>query len=308
MASLRLVSASGQAIDVSKDTTVVGREADCDVVLSDGSVSRRHARIERRGDSFFVLDQGSANGTHVDGERVGEAELRDGQELRFGAVRFRVELLEVVELDATVARPGAPLNVKPPPDLEETHPSFPAPPLPPLPTGLPQQPSSPPPPPPSPEPFDRTESPVPPMPAPPLPKKGRGPFFWMLAGCFGCLGTAVLLVALLAGGVYYMTSGPAAVVRGQLEEIRLGQRDRAYERLSESYRARLSRAEFDALVEAHPAMRNNADSSFWQRSLDTSTARLTGMLTSASGGREPVSYELVKEQGGWRIAAIHFGH
>ena len=38
------------------------------------------------------MDQGSANGTFLDSQRVAEAILRTGQELRFGAVSFKVEM------------------------------------------------------------------------------------------------------------------------------------------------------------------------------------------------------------------------
>ena len=93
MAALRLVPTSGAApIDVSSDNALVGREPTCDVVVSDGSVSRKHARLERRGEDWAVVDQGSANGTFVDSQRIVETVLRTGQELRFGAIPFTVEI------------------------------------------------------------------------------------------------------------------------------------------------------------------------------------------------------------------------
>lgn len=67
---------------------VVGRMADCALRLNDGSVSRRHARLELRGDSWWVVDQDSSNGTFRNGERGQEFELRGGDLLTFGAVAF----------------------------------------------------------------------------------------------------------------------------------------------------------------------------------------------------------------------------
>jgi FHA domain len=67
---------------------VVGRMADCALCLSDGSVSRRHARLELRGESWWVVDQGSSNGTFRNGERGPEFELRAGDLVTFGAVAF----------------------------------------------------------------------------------------------------------------------------------------------------------------------------------------------------------------------------
>src|SRR4029077_519413 len=46
------------------------------------------------------------------------------------------------------------------------------------------------------------------------------------------------------------------------------------------------------------------DSTFWNRSVKNDTATLSGMLTSASGTRERVTYELVKEGGTWKISSI----
>ena len=92
MAALRLVPTSGAApIDVSSDSALVGRDPTCDVVVSDGSISRKHARLERRGEEWAVVDQGSANGTFVDSQRIVET-ARTGQELRFGAIPFTVEI------------------------------------------------------------------------------------------------------------------------------------------------------------------------------------------------------------------------
>jgi predicted component of type VI protein secretion system len=91
MEVLRLVPSTGAPIVVEKDRTLFGRDAGCDVVVNDNSVSRRHAVIERQAERWLVLDQQSANGTFVDGQRIIQAYLRTGQELRLGSVTFRLE-------------------------------------------------------------------------------------------------------------------------------------------------------------------------------------------------------------------------
>ena len=92
MANLRLIGETGTELEFTLDRTLVGREASCDVVVEDRSVSRKHAVIEHRGEGWTVVDQGSANGTFVNGQKVAEAELHDGHELRLGMVTFRVEI------------------------------------------------------------------------------------------------------------------------------------------------------------------------------------------------------------------------
>jgi WD40 repeat protein len=51
-------------------TIVIGRATDCDLVLDDPSVSRRHCRLTRGAEGWLVEDLGSANGTLVDDARA----------------------------------------------------------------------------------------------------------------------------------------------------------------------------------------------------------------------------------------------
>ena len=55
---------TGQTWELDYDGIVLGRDTQCNVVISDRNASRQHARIERRRDKFFVVDQ-STNGTFV---------------------------------------------------------------------------------------------------------------------------------------------------------------------------------------------------------------------------------------------------
>lgn len=73
--------------------TTLGRGADNDVVLSDASVSRSHARIVRTESGFRVEDLDSFNGTAVAGVDLhgGGAHLADGTELSVGDVRLLFE-------------------------------------------------------------------------------------------------------------------------------------------------------------------------------------------------------------------------
>ncbi len=82
----------GRTYDVA-DGALLGRVSQCDVVLRDSSVSRTHARLERRGETWVVVDQGSRNGMTRDGRRAKELELEDGATFELGQVelRFRIE-------------------------------------------------------------------------------------------------------------------------------------------------------------------------------------------------------------------------
>lgn len=67
----------------------IGKTLDNQFVVDDPSVSKRHARVERREPGRFTLiDLGSVNGTFVNGKRVVELDLRDGCDVRFGSISF----------------------------------------------------------------------------------------------------------------------------------------------------------------------------------------------------------------------------
>jgi hypothetical protein len=66
------------------DQMLLGRNANCDVVLSDTSVSRRHARLVFRDGYWVIQDLESTNGTEVNGVMVGRCELRPGDHVLLG--------------------------------------------------------------------------------------------------------------------------------------------------------------------------------------------------------------------------------
>jgi len=78
----------GRSFDVSEGD-VVGRAGECEIALSEPSISRRHARFELRRGRWFVVDLGSTNGVRHDGERVRAAPLEDLDEFQLGQVELR---------------------------------------------------------------------------------------------------------------------------------------------------------------------------------------------------------------------------
>ena len=72
-----------------KRKLTIGSASDNELVIVDGTVSRRHALLKRRRRRYRLIDLKSTNGTFVNGGRVTRPTLlRRGDELRFGAVRF----------------------------------------------------------------------------------------------------------------------------------------------------------------------------------------------------------------------------
>jgi hypothetical protein len=71
------------------DRSTVGRSPDCDVVVGDEAVSRRHCEVMWYHVQYVVRDTQSANGTFVNGEQVQVAPLREGDLLEVGLVQLR---------------------------------------------------------------------------------------------------------------------------------------------------------------------------------------------------------------------------
>jgi hypothetical protein len=81
----------GNRVTLGDEPVTIGRTPDCDVVLSDTNVSRRHAEVRRKGEDFVLLDLGSTNGSKVNGARVSERALTDGDEITLGKTLLRFE-------------------------------------------------------------------------------------------------------------------------------------------------------------------------------------------------------------------------
>ena len=64
---------------------MIGRSRECDLRITDGNASRRHAEIVQEGDDYVVVDLGSTNGTELNGRRITREELTDGDRITIGA-------------------------------------------------------------------------------------------------------------------------------------------------------------------------------------------------------------------------------
>lgn len=109
-------------VEVKPGTTVVlGRSSQCQVVLADESVSRRHAQISQvsgggtagaGGGAWIISDLGSRHGTHVNAVPLGAstpAPLKHGDLIGIGPWSFRVRLgdnMPTTHVTTTVSAPS----------------------------------------------------------------------------------------------------------------------------------------------------------------------------------------------------------
>ncbi len=82
---------AGKTHELGGGTMRVGRGPDCDLVLTDPSVSRVHIVLERREGRWHFQDQGSENGTYLDGQWMREGELGPGEPLELGRTMLVLE-------------------------------------------------------------------------------------------------------------------------------------------------------------------------------------------------------------------------
>lgn len=84
-------------VDLTREETSIGRDAANDVVVEEEGVSRRHAKIVKKGGSWWLLDAGSQNGIWIGDHKVSQAQLRDGTTFRIGVAAIRFHDLQGVE-------------------------------------------------------------------------------------------------------------------------------------------------------------------------------------------------------------------
>jgi predicted component of type VI protein secretion system len=79
-------------IPITRDVTVVGRRAYCDIRIEDESLSKRHCVLVKTDGLLLIRDLASTNGTKVKGQRIRWAALLPDDRITLGAYKLRVYL------------------------------------------------------------------------------------------------------------------------------------------------------------------------------------------------------------------------
>ncbi|MBP9115417.1 MAG: DUF3662 domain-containing protein [Acidimicrobiia bacterium] len=89
-----LLGPNDEKIELSNETTTVGRLTTCGVSLTDSRVSRLHAEIIKNAEGYELIDKGSTNGTQVNGETIASHTLVIGDKITFGNTTFEFQAHE----------------------------------------------------------------------------------------------------------------------------------------------------------------------------------------------------------------------
>ena len=91
-----------------KDSTLIGRDDSCDIIIPDRQVSRHHARLVATSNGTKIEDLGSKNGTHCNGQLISEPFiLQDGDVIQVALAQQFVYLSSdaTLPLEAQLSRP-----------------------------------------------------------------------------------------------------------------------------------------------------------------------------------------------------------
>jgi len=81
-----------QSFSLPSAVTFIGRRQDCDMCIPLSVVSRRHCEIYIEYNKVAVRDLKSRNGTFVNGESIEDTQLKAGDALTIGQVKFIVQI------------------------------------------------------------------------------------------------------------------------------------------------------------------------------------------------------------------------
>ncbi len=88
-----LLLVAGRRLLVAPRGATIGRSRDCDIVLEDSSISRRHAELRPGGQGWVIEDLGSTNGVRVNGNTVhSPQEVRTGDRIEIGSTEMLFEI------------------------------------------------------------------------------------------------------------------------------------------------------------------------------------------------------------------------
>lgn len=85
----------GKIFDLKNGENLIGREMDCDILIDDPSISRKHAIIHIDQDRITLLDLGSRNHTFLEQKKIdSKVELEPGARVWFGQIKTTLVLRE----------------------------------------------------------------------------------------------------------------------------------------------------------------------------------------------------------------------
>ena len=73
----------GKVILLKEGVSVLGRSPECDIIIANNNVSKKHASLEKKGELIILKDLKSTNGCYINGVKIQESKVHLGDKLSF---------------------------------------------------------------------------------------------------------------------------------------------------------------------------------------------------------------------------------
>jgi hypothetical protein len=130
---------------------------------------------------------------------------------------------------------------------------------------------------------------------------------WVALGCGGLVVLFIAFFLIVTFVVRKATAGPEAVIQDFLAAAGAGRYEEAHDYFSAPLKETQPLSEFTAAAQQNAMFFQVRETTFNNRSVDTTGAELSGSVTLESGTVVPASFQLVRENGEWKLLGYHIG-
>ena len=117
----------------------------------------------------------------------------------------------------------------------------------------------------------------------------------------------ILSIGSLFAFVMYLTQGLVAISNHQLQAIKTGDYQKAYGYTSTHFKQKISLDEFKAFVNQYPELKKYQDTTFMSRYIKNNKyGRIDGYITLNNGKTISAEFNLIKQDGQWKINYFRF--
>jgi|GEM_PF-2651231 len=118
----------------------------------------------------------------------------------------------------------------------------------------------------------------------------------------GCFSLIIGISAFLISKFYFSVRAPTRILEEHIRAMNEGNFELAYTHFSESFKRETSYRGFRQQMEEFSSLLPCQDSSFREVKIVNDKASVEGTLTGRDGAIFPVQYELIRENGVWKIS------
>lgn len=130
---------------------------------------------------------------------------------------------------------------------------------------------------------------------------------WVALGCGSLIVLVVAFVLIITFVVKKATAGPESVIQEFLAAAAAQDYEAAHDHFSAPLKQAQPLEDFTRSAQQNAILFAVKETTFNNRSVDTTGAKLSGTVTLEAGTEVPASFELVRENGAWKLMAYHLG-